>query len=264
MTLAVRTIWLIAASLALVLCAFVWGYSVRATKHLLWPPLNHLQRRSYGEVWDAIAVSAPAAAVAVSGQAEEDELRRSAIETVQNIRNLVTIKTHDDVLEIGCGVARIGLELAPHCRSWTGSDTSANMVRFAEERLRGVKNIRVVYLQEVGLAVFPDSSFDVVYSTNVFPHIDEIDRWRYAEEAFRVLRPGGRIFLDNVDIESDLGWTMFANDAKRFRNLERPPYMPRYSTAAELKAYATRAGFSRVQSHQRGALVIVTAAKATA
>jgi SAM-dependent methyltransferase len=93
-------------------------------------------------------------------------------------------------------------------------------------------------------------------------HLDEMDRWRYVEEAFRVLRSGGRLLIDNIDLESDAGWKMFANDALTFGEAERPPYMPRYSTAAEFSSYASRAGFTRVAVHKRSPLVIVTAEKA--
>jgi len=252
---------LIAAAGTLFFAAYVWGYSKRALKHALWPPLAHLPRRSYGEVWDSVAVSRETAAVGVSGQAEESELRASAAPTVRNLLELAAITTNDEVLEIGCGVARIGLELAPHCRKWTGADMSANMIAYAKQRIGLVPNMAAIQLSDVGLAEIPDSSFDVVYSTNVFPHLDEIDRWRYVQEAFRVLRSNGRLFVDNVDLESEAGWLMFVNDAARFAHLERPPYMPRYSTAAELMAYASRAGFLQGSAHHRSPLVIVTAVK---
>jgi hypothetical protein len=60
------------------------------------------------------------------------------------------------------------------------------------------------------------------------------------------------------------GWKMFTNDALSFGEAERPPYMPRYSTAAEFVSYASRAGFSGVAAHKRSPLVIVTAEKTLA
>jgi hypothetical protein len=95
----------------------------------------------------------------------------------------------------------------------------------------------------------------------MFAHLDEMDRWRYVEEGFRVLRPNGRLFIDNLDLESDAGWSTFAEGAKSSQDLERPPYEPRLSTAAELITYALRAGFEQVRSHRRSPLVIVTAVK---
>jgi SAM-dependent methyltransferase len=244
------------AALAAAGTFYAWGYCARG-----WPALIHLPRRRYGAVWDAVATSERAAAVGVSGYGSEEELRASAAEPVRNLRELAGITAQDCVLEIGCGVGRIGRELAPLCREWTGADMSAKMLGYARERLKGLANVTLVHLGEASLAAFEDGSFDVVYSTNVFPHIDEMDRWGYVLEALRVLRAGGRIFIDNVGIESDAGWGMFVHDAERFRELERPPYMPRYSTAAELTAYLERAGFGRVSAHQRGAWVIGTGVK---
>ena len=79
-----------------------------------------------------------------------------------------------------------------------------------------------------------------------------------------MLRPDGRIFMDIIDIESDVGWGMFARDAVRYKHLERPPYMPRFSTASELTVYLQRAGFAGIQAHYRSPLVIVTGVKPSA
>jgi SAM-dependent methyltransferase len=194
----------------------------------------------------------------------EIEVRSSAAEPVKNLLELAMINSHDEVLEIGCGVGRIGFELAPKCRAWTGVDMSANMLACASERLRDLKNVKLVRLPACGLAEFASGSFDVVYSTNMFAHLDEMDRWRYVEDGFRILRPKGRLFIDNVDLESDAGWAAFAEGAKSWQQLERPAYQPRFSSASELMAYALRAGFDRVQSHRRSPLVIVTGIKPSA
>jgi SAM-dependent methyltransferase len=249
------------AAVSLLISSYVAGFCMQTFRERLFPPLTNLQRRQYAHAWDALAESKEQAFAAAAGQSDESRLRRSAGVTVQNIMELAVVTLHDDILEVGCGVGRIGRELSPHCRSWTGTDISANMLRYAADRLRGIDNVRLVRLEGVGLPEFQNTSFDVVYFTNMMMHLDEMDRWFYLQEAFRVLRTEGRVFFDNIDLESDAGWAMFANDAKRYRHLERPPYMPRLSTAWELRAYASRAGFANVTSHQRSPVVIVTAVK---
>lgn len=241
------------AAAALLCTSYLWGYSSRAARQSRWPALGHLPRRQYADVWDSLAASASEAMAATA--------RGSSDQDVRNLMELVSISPQDDVLEIGPGVGRLGLEIAPHCRRWTGADISSKVLGHAADQLRGVKNAHLIHLPGIGLGVVPDSSLDVVYCINVFAHLDEIDRWRYVQDAYRVLRHGGRIYIENVDLESEAGWIMFTNHARHWETSERPPYDTRFSTAAELMAYASRAGFERIQAHHRPPQVIVTAVK---
>jgi ubiquinone/menaquinone biosynthesis C-methylase UbiE len=250
---------LLTAGIAL-FCSYAWGYSDRAFRQPI-GPLTHIKRKHYGEVWDSLAASRELANVAASGERDEAGLRSSVQTCLRDLLELARISREDEVLEIGCGVGRVGRELRPHCKSWTGCDISSKMLGYAEERLIGIDNIRLVPLRLGGLHEFKAGSFDVVYATNMLGHLDEIDRWRYVEEAFRVLRAGGRLSIDNIDLESDAGWRMFTNDARTFGEVELPPYMPRFSTASEFVSYASRAGFKEVTAHRRSPLIIVVAEK---
>jgi len=249
------------AVVALASSSFVWGFSVRSSRRRRFPPLSHLHRRQYAATWDSLTASREEAYSAAAGHKDEAEFRQSGAATVQNLLELAPVRPHDQVLEVGCGVARIGRELAPCCATWTGADISANMLTHAARRLEGLPNVRLVQLHDVELSELESGSFDVVYFTNMLIHLDEMDRWQYAQEAFRVLRPSGRIFMDIIDVESDAGWGMFAHDSVRYKHLERPPYMPRFSNASELTVYLQRAGFVGIQAHHRSPLVIVTGVK---
>jgi len=251
-----------AAAALLALTSFTWGYWKQAVRRRLFPPLAHLRRRQYAATWDQLAANYKDACVAAAGPAKnEEEFRASAASTIRNLLELAQVRATDKVLEVGCGVGRIGEALAPHCSKWTGADTSVKMLSHASNRLRELDNVQLVRLRRAGLSEFDNCSFDVVYFTNMLMHLDEMDQWGYANDAYRVLRPGGRIFMDIIDIESELGWDMFTRDAARYKHAERPPYSPRFSAASELQLYLQRAGFERVQTHRRSPIAIVTGIK---
>jgi SAM-dependent methyltransferase len=221
-------------------------------------------RSDYKGTWSAISKTEHDALVAVAGEGQIDEgaLSKSAAETLRVLQQYVGIRDTDDVLEIGCGVGRVGRVIAPICRSWTGTDISAGMLVAARSRLADLPNVRLVELSSVGLTEFADASFDFVYCTVVFMHLFEWDRYKYIEEALRVLRPGGRIFFDNIDIRSSYGRSFFANSAKYPVNA-RPPHIAMVSSGDELQSYGEWAGFTDVQIHRwDDAWVALTGTKA--
>ncbi len=132
--------------------------------------------------------------------------------------------------------------LAAHCRRWIGADVSPNMLTFAAERLQGFSNVEFVELSGNDLRPIADSSIDLVYCTVVFMHLEGWDRYGYVEEAFRVLRPGGKLYVDNVNLCSDAGWSIFETHRK-FPVSERPDHITVCSTPQELQEYLRRAGF---------------------
>ncbi len=253
----------LAASVTMGISAYIWGYATRALKrlHPRWPKLHHFKRTEYEKVWDALSLCHSQASEAATGFTDEASLVTTGGKCVENLIELLSITSKDEILEIGCGVGRVGSILALRCRSWTGADISSNMLKHATARLTGLCNIKLVHLSGAGLAEIKDKSFNVVYSTNVFAHLDELDRWRYIEEGYRVLRPGGRIYVDNVDLEGDAGWSVFLSDYVRSKREEHPPYIPRPSTASELTTYLARAGFLAIGSHWIPPLVIAIGTK---
>ncbi len=222
---------------------------------------RQLPRWAYGRVWDQDASSAGDAMNAVAGYTDASEWERSGRDTAEHLVRMLAITKADDVLEVGCGAARVGVQLAGRCRHWTGADVSVNMLRFARKALASSSNASLLPLNGFDLAGISDASVDVVYCTAVFMHLDEWDRFRYVKEFWRVLRPGGRVLFDNFDLRSPDGWALFLEMAS-LDVAVRPPNVSKASTEQELTWYAERAGFLHVAAATGQLWVTVTARKA--
>jgi len=217
-------------------------------------------RAAYGAVWDAVATSLSDAQFSVAGTTDPVALAESGRSTADDVARETGIGPGDTVLEIGCGVARVGVSLAPRCARWIGADVSEEMLGHARVALAGQANVSFVHLNGVDLAGIADASVDVAYCTGVFMHLDEWERYRYLAEAFRVLRPGGRVYADNMNLLSPEGWALFAQIV-RMDPLARPVNVSKTSTPEELSFMASQAGFEAVRTRGGSLWVTVIARK---
>ncbi len=213
------------------------------------------RRAAYKKVWNDISGTEDAAKIVVAGYTDEAEFQRQAEATLAQLRDTVGVRPPDVILEIGCGVGRVGRVLAPLCREWVGADVSENMVAHTRRRLADLLNVRTVAVNGYDLGPVPDASVDLVYSTVVFMHLDEWERYRYVREAMRVLRPGGRLYVDNFNLLSDAGWQLFEQHLA-LDPLKRPTWSTKSSTPQELEAYLMRAGFADVRQKEVGMWII--------
>ncbi len=213
-------------------------------------------RSDYKGVWTKLSETPSSAKMHVSGTEDEAVIEQSGVGTSEFLFKHVGVSAGDVVLEIGCGIGRVGKYLAPRCRRWIGADVSPHMLALARERLRDFSNVEFVELSGTDLSPIADGSIDLVYCTVVFMHLEMWDRYNYVEEAFRVLRPGGKLYVDNVDLCSDGGWAIFETH-RRFPVDQRPDHITVCSTPQELQEYLKRAGFEAIESHPGGELISV-------
>ena len=203
----------------------------------------------YGSWWNAVASTRAGAYALTYVVDDEDDYRRRGWDGDENsfgARQLIEMAglgLGSRVLEIGCGLARIGREMAPHVGEWHGADISRNMLALARERTNGLGNVALHELPNVGLAQFADASFDFVYSTIVFMHLDKEDVFQYLLEAWRVLRPDGLAYFDT--------WNLLHPDTYRlWRNTQRGNVggskvrgRIQFATPQELRTYLEDVGF---------------------
>jgi ubiquinone/menaquinone biosynthesis C-methylase UbiE len=204
-------------------------------------------RSEYKKVWSALSTTEEQAKLHVLGVTDEAALQSTGEETLRFLQESVGIRKDDVVLEIGCGIGRVGKMVAPLCRKWIGCDVASNMLSLTAERLKDLPGIELRELSGYDLTGIEDASVDVVYCTVVFMHLEPWDRYNYVLEAYRVLQPGGRVYVDNISLCSDGGWKVFETHRASFSPANRPPHMTHNSTPQEIETYLTRAGFCDVR-----------------
>lgn len=131
----------------------------------------------------------------------------NALEAVQAYKEhsfaLLDIQLGHRVLDVGCGTGRDVLTLAERvgpAGQAIGIDTSAHLIAEAQERA-SEGDLPVTYaVGDVYALGFDDASIDGCRADRVFQHLD---RPREAlQEVVRVVRPGGRIVVDDPDWET--------------------------------------------------------------
>jgi len=98
----------------------------------------------------------------------------------------------DDALDFGCGMGRLTAALGKRFASVTGVDISTSMVEQARAGTADRTNLTFVANERSDLSVFPDGSFDFVYTARVLQHMPTAEMaMQYIAEFIRILRPGG-------------------------------------------------------------------------
>jgi SAM-dependent methyltransferase len=118
--------------------------------------------------------------------------------------------------EIGSGGGRIAARLAPRVAELYCFDISQGMLDHAKRTLAGHTNVRYVLLERPSLPLELRSHFDLLYSFDVFVHLDLHTIWSYIREVAAALRPGGHAFLHTANLTAPGGWESFESQ-ERYR-----------------------------------------------
>jgi ubiquinone/menaquinone biosynthesis C-methylase UbiE len=148
--------------------------------------------------WDARAAEDARFFVNCQGRDQDDTaFFNSAADILARVRRDYPHLAGTDVrerrfLEIGCGLGRLVYSLNQDCGEIHGVDISPAMVAGARQALSDIPHAHFHVTENNDLAMFADSHFDLAYSFAVFQHIpDQALVYKYVDEAFRVLKPGG-------------------------------------------------------------------------
>lgn len=119
---------------------------------------------------------------------------RDITDTVLQHRGTVPRTGMLDVLDVGCGAGAQSRFWTEAGHRYTGVDINEPLILLARERARAETDGRATF--DVGSATglpFPDNSFDISLMPELLEHVED---WQSCiNEAVRVLRPGGQLFL---------------------------------------------------------------------
>jgi SAM-dependent methyltransferase len=197
----------------------------------------------YKRVWNAIAGTREHAYIMVDeSRTEEDLVRRGGFAADHLVKGL-GLSRDDVVLEIGCGVARIGREVAPRVKHWIGVDVAENMIAIARERLAGLPNVTLHAVGGADLKPLGAASVDKAYCHAVFIHMDKEDFYSYLREVRRVLVPGGLFYFDVWNLCSEAGWLRWELERAMYADkAARPVHRNQFSTPDEVRMFLVKAG----------------------
>jgi ubiquinone/menaquinone biosynthesis C-methylase UbiE len=100
----------------------------------------------------------------------------------------------ETLLDLGCGTGLVALAATERCARVIGLDVSEEMLRRVAGAASEADGLEFI-LGDMRRIPLPDASVDVVTSCYAFHHLGNDGKELAAAEAFRVLRPGGRLVV---------------------------------------------------------------------
>lgn len=198
--------------------------------------------RTFGSprlLWNVWAATKQGAMFAVLHTTDEKEFNRWGEDNAEWIRSF--LRPNSRVLDVGCGIGLVEVYLASHCAELHGVDISGRMIRFARQRTRHLPNVRFHRANAVDLSLYPNESFDFIFSIIVLQHMEREDALSALLEIFRLLKSGGRGVLQFPNLLEPKHLQTYLEFGRR-RRVQHPNRI-RYYTRAEVEAILGGIGF---------------------
>ena len=109
---------------------------------------------------------------------------------------LNTLPKGSKVLDVGCGTAHLTHWIKEKGFDVTGVEPSENMLKLATQNFPDIKIVNSI----ASALPFDDGYFDIIVSFEVLRYLDKKENIKSYKEFYRVLKPGGKIFITQVNL----------------------------------------------------------------
>lgn len=156
------------------------------------------------------------ASVALYSLGNPELLERATKEVIVQLERWGIVSADRKILDIGCGIGRLEVELAPRVTEVHGIDVSTQMINAALRRCAPLTNVHLRKGTGRDLGDYADAMFDAAVAVDTFPYINQSGAEladRYFAEVARALKPGGDFVILNFSYPDSPG------DEDRVRDL---------------------------------------------
>ena len=115
---------------------------------------------------------------------------------IEKLVSLVGITPQANILDVGCGMGGTSMYLAKnHDATVTGITLSTKQVEIATKHAKAnnIQNVSFKIEDALALESFADNSFDIIWSLESCEQF--FDKNMFIQQAYRVLKPGGKLML---------------------------------------------------------------------
>lgn len=119
----------------------------------------------------------------------------------EKLANILSLQLGDKVLDAGSGQGYLARYLVETTGAGIiGMTITKREVKVSNKLSRNMTNKPTFVLGDYSVTTFPDSHFDVIYTTETLVHNDDIQK--VINEFYRILKPGGRIYLFDYEVDT--------------------------------------------------------------
>ena len=153
---------------------------------------------------------------------DEDEFfehgKKEIREVMNCIQSLGITSRFEKAFDFGCGVGRLTQALADYFGEVHAVDIAPSMIEHAEKYNRFGDKCKYYINDKDNLELFPDNTFDLVYTNITLQHIEPRYSENYIKEFLRILVPSGLLIFQQPEQkkpEVQIDWALRLEEAKK-------------------------------------------------